>query len=81
MRVEGIWYNLSRVGKIFGEKRLTVVSVHIPRIYLKLIDELVEIGLYPSRSEAIRTAVRELILKDREMIFQLIKRKTNMMVG
>lgn len=71
----------SRVGRAYGEKKLTLISLHVPKVYLKLIDELVELGLYPSRAEAIRVAIRDLIHKDREMVFQLIKRKSSMMVG
>jgi len=81
MQIEGIWSNLPKPKKAFGGKKLTLISLHVPKVYLKLIDELVELGLYPSRAEAIRVAIRDLIHKDREMVFQLIKRKSNMMVG
>jgi len=41
-----------------------IITVKIPDAYLRDLDELVRIGLYPSRSEAIRTAVRELLRKE-----------------
>jgi Arc/MetJ-type ribon-helix-helix transcriptional regulator len=33
-------------------------------IYVKGLDKLVEIGMYPSRSEAIRVAVRDLLMRE-----------------
>jgi Arc/MetJ-type ribon-helix-helix transcriptional regulator len=33
-------------------------------IYVKGIDKLVEEGMYPSRSEAIRVAIRDLLMKE-----------------
>ena len=40
------------------------VSVYIPEIVLKGIDRLVEARVYPSRSEAIRAAVRDMVLRE-----------------
>ena len=37
--------------------------MHLPQKMLQQIDELVRQGLFPSRSEAIRSAIRELLLK------------------
>ena len=42
---------------------MTLVSFHIPQKMLQQIEELVRQGLFPSRSEAIRSAIRELLLK------------------
>ena len=36
----------------------------IPEIYLEGIDELVKLGRYSSRSEVIRTAIRDLLKKE-----------------
>jgi Arc/MetJ-type ribon-helix-helix transcriptional regulator len=44
--------------------RMKPVSVHIPEIVLKGIDRLVEARVYPSRSEAIRAAVRDMVLRE-----------------
>jgi antitoxin ParD1/3/4 len=33
-------------------------------IYVKGLDKLVEIGMYPSRSEAIRVAIRDLLRRE-----------------
>ena len=52
-------------GKSMGKKVvLKLVSVHLPEKYVELLEKLVENGLYPSRSEAIRVAVRDLIRKE-----------------
>ena len=37
------------------------VFVYVPREYLGWLDQLVGEGKYPSRSEAIRTAIRDLL--------------------
>jgi len=42
-----------------------LISVHIPRRMLEGLDELARSGLFPSRSEAIRVAVRDLLIKER----------------
>jgi Arc/MetJ-type ribon-helix-helix transcriptional regulator len=33
-------------------------------IYVSALDKLVERGMYPSRSEAIRVAIRDLLMKE-----------------
>jgi len=44
---------------------MKIVTVNIPITYLEAIERLVgENGLYPSRSELIRVAVREFLLKE-----------------
>jgi len=45
--------------------RMVLISVHIPRRMLEGLDELAKSGLFPSRSEAIRVAVRDLLIKER----------------
>jgi Arc/MetJ-type ribon-helix-helix transcriptional regulator len=45
--------------------RMMLISVHIPRRMLDGLDELARSGLFPSRSEAIRVAVRDLLTKER----------------
>ena len=46
------------------KQNLKLVSVHLPEKYIELLEQLVEMGLYPSRSEAIRVAVRDLIRRE-----------------
>ncbi|RLG77075.1 MAG: CopG family transcriptional regulator [Thermoprotei archaeon] len=43
---------------------MRLVTVKIPEIYLEGIDELVKLGRYSSRSEVIRTAIRDLLKKE-----------------
>ena len=40
------------------------VLVNIPEYYVKALDNLVEQGRYPSRNEAIRFAIRDLVLSE-----------------
>jgi len=48
-----------------SEEKMVLISVHIPRRMLEELDELAKSGLFPSRSEAIRVAVRDLLIKER----------------
>lgn len=41
-----------------------LVTVKMPETYLEGLDELVKLGRYSSRSEAIRIAVRELLRRE-----------------
>ncbi len=46
-----------------GKEKMVLISFHLPKSYVDVIDELVRRGVYPSRSEAIRAALRELVNK------------------
>ena len=41
------------------------ITVHIPEPYLQVIDELVRRKYYSSRADVIRTALHDLIVKER----------------
>ena len=43
---------------------MRLVTVKMPEMYVKGIDELVKAGRYSSRSEAIRIAIRELLKRE-----------------
>ena len=43
---------------------MQLVTVKMSDIYVKGLDKLVEIGMYPSRSEAIRVAIRDLLRRE-----------------
>jgi len=43
---------------------MQLVTVKMSDIYVKGLDELVKIGMYPSRSEAIRVAIRDLLRRE-----------------
>jgi len=48
-----------------SERKMVLVSLHIPVQMLQELDSLVRTGVYPSRSEAIRVAIRDLILREK----------------
>jgi Arc/MetJ-type ribon-helix-helix transcriptional regulator len=51
---------------------LKIVTINVPECYLDAIDELTgSEGLYPSRSECIRAAIRKFLLKELERLKQL----------
>jgi len=53
---------------------LKIVTVNIPESYIEAIEKLIgENGLYPSRSELIRCAVREFLLKELKMAKNIVK--------
>lgn len=53
---------------------MKIVTVNVPESYIEAIEKLVgENGLYPSRSELIRCAVREFLLKELRMAKNMTK--------
>ena len=55
---------------------MKIVTVNIPESYLDSIERLIgENGLYPSRSELIRCAVREFLIKELRNANEMIKYK------
>ena len=44
------------------EDKMILISVHVPQKTLERLDELVRDGVFANRSEAIRHALRELLL-------------------
>ncbi len=47
-----------------GARTMRLITVKMSDIYVKGLDKLVETGMYPSRSEAIRVAVRDLLRRE-----------------
>ncbi len=47
-----------------GGRGVKLITVYLPESYLKALDELVEERYYPSRAEAIRVAIRDLLNKE-----------------
>ena len=43
---------------------MNLVTVKMSDIYVNGLDKLVELGMYPSRSEAIRVAIRDLLRRE-----------------
>ncbi|NVM55544.1 MAG: type II toxin-antitoxin system ParD family antitoxin [Candidatus Helarchaeota archaeon] len=57
---------------------MKTISVNIPVAFVKGLEELVKIGLYANRSEAIRVAIRDLLKKElynHELSFTSIEEK------
>jgi Arc/MetJ-type ribon-helix-helix transcriptional regulator len=53
---------------------MKIVTVNVPETYIDAINKLIgENGLYPSRSELIRCAVREFLLKELKMAKNIVK--------
>lgn len=53
---------------------MKIVTVNIPESYLDSIEKLVgHNGLYPSRSELIRVAVRDFLLRELKMANDMVK--------
>jgi antitoxin ParD1/3/4 len=47
-----------------GISRVKLVTVLLPEAYLEGLDELVRANMYPSRSSAIRSSVRDMLKKE-----------------
>jgi len=50
------------------------VTIRVPKRHLKALDFLVQIDDFPSRSEAIRSAVRDLIYARLELVMDRMKK-------
>ena len=50
--------------RMVSKDKMILISVHLPKEMLQELDELVKQGRFPSRSEAIRIAVRDLIHRE-----------------
>ncbi len=53
---------------------MKIITIHIPDHFLKILDSLVEEGLFPNRSEAIRVGIKELL----EMEYQMMDREKSL---
>jgi len=47
-----------------AQEKMVLLSVHLPKQLLEELDRLVAEGVFPSRSEAIRTAVWDLVRRE-----------------
>ena len=57
------------------DKGSVKLTIRIPQSYLRDIDFLVEAEDFPSRSEVIRTAVRDLVNNRLELVMSNLERK------
>jgi Arc/MetJ-type ribon-helix-helix transcriptional regulator len=44
-----------------------LITLYVPEPYLKALDDLVAQGRYPHRAEAVRLAIRDLIIKEGDL--------------
>jgi len=44
--------------------RMKLITLHLPEPYIRDLDELVDDDFYPNRAEAIRTAVRDMLVNE-----------------
>lgn len=51
---------------------MKLITIHLPQPYIKDLDELVGKDFYPNRAEAIRIAVRDMLVNE-----LWVKRKSN----
>ncbi|MFW9938582.1 MAG: ribbon-helix-helix domain-containing protein [Candidatus Thorarchaeota archaeon] len=49
---------------------IKLITCHIPEMYLQGIEELVNMNLYPNRSEVIRVAIRDLLKSELSSIIR-----------
>ena len=61
-----VWKRKSHVIIHDNGNRMQIVTCNLPKAYLKMIEILIhqEDGIYPSRSELIRCAVRDFLHKE-----------------
>ena len=54
--------------KQFSMRKMRNTTIHLPRLYLKLIDEIICDKDYPCTSEFIRVAIRKMLKRDMALI-------------
>ena len=47
-----------------GRQKMKNITIALPEIYVKNLEKIQDIGMVPSRSEAIRLAIREFLKKE-----------------
>lgn len=51
---------------------MQIVTVNLPSVYIDAIAKMTDKGMYPSRSEAIRVALRDFLKDELEMVEALL---------
>ena len=59
---------------------MKIITINLPEKYLEAIQTLNDLGVYPSRSEAIRTALSEFLSDELKMFENLEDEKFKMLV-
>jgi antitoxin ParD1/3/4 len=47
-----------------GRNLMKLITLYLPEPYIKALDQLVDERFYPNRAEAIRVAIRDLIIEE-----------------
>ena len=69
-------------GRTPFESGTQIVSFHVPKALLNMLDELVAMGVFNNRSEAIRMALHKLLIEYRDfLIARRVGRRAHMVVG
>jgi Arc/MetJ-type ribon-helix-helix transcriptional regulator len=56
---------------------MQTVTINIPSVYIDAIGILIDKGLFPSRSEAIRVALRDFLKRELQMVEALLDLSDN----
>ncbi len=59
---------------------MKIITINLPEKYLEAIQTLNDLGIYPSRSEAIRTALSEFLDEELKMFNDLEERTFKMLI-
>ena len=59
---------------------MKIITINLPEKYLEAIQTLNDLGIYPSRSEAIRTALSEFLVEELKMFNDLEERTFKMLI-
>lgn len=61
-------------GAIMEEPELEKVTIRLPERYVRALDFLVKVDDFPSRSEAIRAAIRDFIYERVDVVMDKVKK-------
>ena len=59
---------------------MKIITINLPEKYLEAIQTLNDLGIYPSRSEAIRTALSEFLEEELKMFDNLEENTFKMLI-
>lgn len=59
---------------------MKIITINMPMKYLDAIQVLQDLGLYPSRSEAIRESLREFLYKEKKFMHTISKESFEILI-
>jgi Arc/MetJ-type ribon-helix-helix transcriptional regulator len=54
---------------------MVIITVHLPKPYVEALDNLVKAGMYGCRADAIRAAVRDLVLEEIPIAAKMLEKR------